>query len=561
MSSLDEVVFRESLIDDRYESIAAKREILWTNDSSGPTYTNGQVVFDCSYITNSGNYIDWSNAWIEVPYQVILTSSGAVSQYVAALKNGYYQIINSLSVELDGKGVVQQTPLSNFFINYKVLSTWSQEELAKYGGILGVAPDGCAFTRGGASGTTVIQGIQNNTIFNNAIMTTGYALANVNSRNNSPDMINSGYLERLQNQTYDYTTAGAYGTTLGVQSQSTLRAIGKPHVTISGSVVTLNLLCTIRLKDVHQFFDAMPLNKSNMRLIINTNGLPNSTNIFTVGAAAGQIDTYSVNPTTGGSLPVMLSSTNAGNPLATLTAAAAIAFRCGINIDSSTSLQTVCRLYAPSYKLNPSYELKMLDEMPIKTVRYNDLLNYNIQNVGGISAGAQLSQNLFSLVSNPQYLVLIPMFTDVGAVVASPALGASLGVKPYNSPFTSEPGTTSPFAALTNIQVFIGGQALYPNPLQYDYENYMEEVSQLNALNGGVVSQLTSGLITNKMWSSGYRYYVFDLRRGSPDSLRAGKSISIQFTNNCQTAIDLFCFCTYQREISVRTEDGMVTLL
>jgi hypothetical protein len=50
-----------------------------------------------------------------------------------ALKNGSWSIINSISVNYDGIEVVQPNNFSNSFISYKVLSTWTTDDVNNFG--------------------------------------------------------------------------------------------------------------------------------------------------------------------------------------------------------------------------------------------------------------------------------------------------------------------------------------------------------------------------------------------------------------------------------------------
>lgn len=565
--SADEVVYRESLFDDRYDNISNDREVLWVNDTTGPQY-NGQIIFDTSLLTNSGKFLDWGNAYLEIPYQVSLNIGttaypGGASAWMFGFKNGYYQIIHSIAVECDGQNVVQQTPYTNMLVNYKVLSTWSQGELQKYGASLGVAPDSPSFrfSTNNPAPSNGMAGYQNNVIYptSDTITTSfaGYTGEFCFGSFASPDLVNEGYKQRLSLTAYN-PTAGYGSVTNVIQSAARAQQCGKSFVSVATGITTLNMVATIRLKDLADFFDKIPLNKSTMRIIINYNSGSYGFAVTTGGAATAAINSGTITQTSGGSFPAMLSSCLVGNPLkgtgaANIATGTAYALQCGVNVAGTNPILSMCRLYCPAYSLNPSYEIKMLDDIPMKTVRYCDILNYNIPNV---ASNSTINQLLFNSVVNPQFLVVIPFLSDsLNQVTGGSAM------KPYQSALCSEPGSTSPFASLSNFNVQVAGLNVFQSYEQYDWEAYMNEVAQLGALNGGMISKLTSGLLSQKLWDGANRYYVVDLRRAKPDSIKMGKSVLLSCQNNTALTLDLFCFVGYEREVALRTEDGKLTQL
>ena len=55
-------------------------------------------------------------------------ANGVENIFAESLKNGYHQLVNSLSVEITNNKVVNVTNYSNMNINYKILSTCSWED-------------------------------------------------------------------------------------------------------------------------------------------------------------------------------------------------------------------------------------------------------------------------------------------------------------------------------------------------------------------------------------------------------------------------------------------------
>ena len=211
------------------------------------------------------------------------------------------------------------------------------------------------------------------------------------------------------------------------------------------------------------------------------------------------------------------------------TADKTLTVACGIGSVTLTgttavhNILTSCRMYVPLYTMNPTYEDQYLSLNPRKEVIYRDIYNYNALNV---SAGASFTTLLTNGITNPKCLVIIPILN--GSTAGN---NANTLFPPHQSPFTSEPATTSPLLAIQNFNVQVSGINLFPQNQTYDFDQFMTELKNANAINGGITTDLTSGLIGEAEFSSGYRYYVADLSRRLPLDDSVPKSIQIIGTN------------------------------
>ena len=68
-------------------------------------------------------------------------TNNSENAFAMSLKNGYHQLINSLSVEITNNQVVNLTNLSNLDINYRLLSSMSGEDLINIGQSIGMNKD------------------------------------------------------------------------------------------------------------------------------------------------------------------------------------------------------------------------------------------------------------------------------------------------------------------------------------------------------------------------------------------------------------------------------------
>jgi len=71
---------------------------------------------------------------------------------------------------------------------------------------------------------------------------------------------------------------------------------------------------------------------------------------------------------------------------------------------------------------------------------------------------------------------------------------------------------------------------MYQYPIQFDYEQYVEEQSQLG-VGGAQLAGQTSGLLTQQLFEQNHRFYTIDLSRRLDSEDGSSKSIQVSFTN------------------------------
>jgi hypothetical protein len=232
-------------------------------------------------------------------------------------------------------------------------------------------------------------------------------------------------------------------------------------------------------------------------------------------------------------------------------AAGTVTFSSGIKSTTQISPTlpiNTCRLYVPGYQLNPLYERQLLETAKIRKVQYYDIYNFNLQGSNAVGSGSSFNAILTNGIVNPKFVVIIPQVTASANGLAN--------LYPYQSPFDSSPHTTMPLASITNFNVQVSGTNVFQQNFNYDFEEFQNELSHLGAINGGLSTGLTSGLIGYNDFQYGYRYYAVDLSRRMPSEDSSPKSILVLGTNNSAKSVDLICFVGYQREISIDMETG-----
>ena len=563
---MDEYSFHTSTQEQDNEFLFSNRQYVYIPDQNNATYSNGQVLFDLASLSNSGRFVDFQQAFATVPLVMNLnltglTTASAENAFACSLKNGFHQLVNSLSVEITNNQVVNLTNLSNLDINFRLLTTASVSDERNFLPSINFAKDNVeSITYQGVS-TANGSGLGE---CNNAIKQSTFSSAS--GYGNSFFNSNNGRLERMRNTSFDPTN----GTQSVYTSTSSLNSSGKNYYKATSTTdCTFYVLATIPLKILHDIFKKIPLTKGMyMRLILNLN-----TQCQSVISLGGTGTTYTGYTTTAlnSVFPCMMSPLATGNGASLAgTSSATLSLGIGKSFQGSTSFShptmSTCRIYAPVYDMTPQAEQQYFSVVPTKKIQYNDILSFS---TFGIASGGQVSQILTNGVSRPRYLLVIPQMAGsvhgsiasaVSSTFTAGTVTSALGT-PMNSPFSSSPATTCPLSAVTNFNVLVSGTNIYQSSYQYGYESFLQEVRGCNSINGGIPLGLSSGLIDQISWENGYRTYFVDLsRRVSQANDDVSRSIQVVFTNSSPVAMDYYYIVAYERELQISTSTGALVI-
>lgn len=573
----DEFLYKETINPSEEVEPMVNKSLYYVLDQNGSSY-NGQILFDTSTLANSGQRLAYSEATMEVPFVLSMqggadiSANGVVNSFVLGLKNGYYQLVDSIQVDYNNTNVVQLQPFTNFYVNYKVMTSMSADDVKKWGPSIGVYPDSAGSYTFSAAAAAGGDGYSNNrdavgVSFDDfkSLASNNLAYAASAISFSGPESTNNGFYTRRRN-----TTAFSGYNAVPTITTTQAATIGKNYQTNNGGagaarIYSWYIIAQIRLKDLSDWFDKIPLVKGAfMRITVNYNSFRNTITTDAVAAAQNSPATATMvlaasgaTALSGRTNPMLIG--NAGfNNSAYLTASTndgALTIACGVArnalLASPTGLPlTQCRLYVPAYTLSPTYELELIRVKPTREIRYNDIYNYNFSNVGG---GHSFNQILTNGIINPKYVIVMGFANTAAGVFANNA-----GLPVYQSPFDSAPGTTTPMAAITQFQVQIAGQNMFMNNVQYDFDEFFNEVSQANSINGGLSTGLSSGLIGQYEWDNGYRYYVCDVSRRLPVEDNVPKSVVVQGINATDVTMDYVCFVVFERKVTIDMITGAI---
>ena len=536
-----------------------KRENVYLIDQNNGSYTNNQIILDCASLSNSGKWCDWADASVVVPLLITMTSatnfSATACDFAVGLKNGFYQVINSINIEYNNTSVVQVSNFTNMYISYKLNTSLSVNDIVTIGNQIGFREDSYQSWIYNA-----VAGSSGNGSCNNLDNFAGLDPAQAYDGTQS----NNGMLLRQLDITF---TNGQNGvdTLLGASWQSVSAQFAKSYTTgvvLSNGVYgkAWNILATIRLKDISDFFAQMPLTRNAyIKMYINLNQSVTTINFDAPVAGLGAMHVASSDVIVYGGItnPLMVASAYTGCGMQPIGALAGVkTFKVSVSVlqtlDSTcptaiakNPMLTSCRLYANLYTMNPMKEEEYLAQRT-KTIRYKDIFQYQFLNV----------QSAFNfLVSNGisrlQEIVICPM---VASTYNGDPTGAT-SFSPIRSPFASEPATCSPLMWVNNFNIQISGINCFINNEQYGYEQFQNELYGVNSINGGLTNGLTSGLISQNAFYNNYGYLVADVARRLPED-NSPKSVQISGTCLSQAKIDLYVFCVFEKSITIDTFSG-----
>ena len=218
---------------------------------------------------------------------------------------------------------------------------------------------------------------------------------------------------------------------------------------------------------------------------------------------------------------------------------------CGIALDGP--LGGSCILNVPAYTFNPVFESSYMSSS-IKKICYTDVYQYQIVNT--VKPGQNFNNLISNGLSNLKSVCVLPFFSATQATDV-------LAMSPYLSPFDpAGAGPTSPLCLFNQFNIQISGQNAIYNSERYAFEQFQNQLYGCNAVNGGMTSGMSSGLIDSKAFESEYCYYYVDVGRMLPVEEAVPKSVNILGLSMSALPIDLFIFCEYGVEISIDVMTG-----
>jgi len=526
------------------------------------SYLSGKVIIDAQNFGNGSDFIDWSNAYIALPYhfKVQLTTSAntTLGKYdpdmLVGAKN--MSLIESIRVEQAGRTIIQESSNLSHLVNFIKHTTTSPNELYRQDSVLGYYPDGSDLTEQ----QTGLWGTYNNS---------NYLFDDVNNApsNKSPAYNEGLYRRQLLlgpgNQFTNFidptngslNESAVFQEVIAGETADTALTANVPY-TLSDQ----HFIAVIKLADLSDYFKKHPLSKCGYKITLTINQasttMISQNNPFSLSSIPNvttkpfdSAANYKPNPTTlyqnstaqTGMLCVGRQCYNA-NVALTQTSICTLTLTSEVDTTDKTRQNGVI-LYTPSYTLSDSAESKLLSQPIINKQPFM----FNSAVYTGLTPANNINLQLFSAITNPRLLVVIPQYASSAQGQASQA-----------SAFNSCPGTTDALS-LTRLQIRVNSKTILPSPTSYSFEQFIQNTSQVLSVNGGL-GPFASGMIDIRKFSSNYRYYAFDLSLLPSDQVDIPQLITFEGLNNSLVPVDLYVYCIYQTSATFDLLKGTVDI-
>ena len=561
----------------------------YVNDiNSGIYSTNGLslVTWDLTSIYNAAGLSDISDLFLAVP--IVMCATVSVGATISApptagyalcsLKSNYQNLIHQIEVTSNGKTINDLQAFVNVYEHFKLLSSLSATDLKTNTVSLNInetldneksAKWNPSVTA--TSGTPAI-GLYNNLPFTSTV-------PGVQTKNQNGNQFNNAIYNRVS-RIADITSNasngffGTQGTTTGsasylmsaTQLASEYKSIYNVTSSAAGGVMYWNDVAIIPLKYICDCIDKLGLVKKmdiGLRVYFNTGSVQST--IVNTNNSAGYgpfVSTFSntcplsINYLTG-------TAANGGFANTTdvlITAGVYIAkapstFGAGTSIGlASASIPShpmpACRAYYSKVTVDPQRMLTYIEENRSKQIIFE---NYLFNQYTNIATSGTFSQLIQSGIKNPIGILIVPMISATQPINVG---GAVLGFSQYASPYDQFPATFSPLS-ITNLQVTLGGVNVLNTSLNYNFENFLEQVSLAETLTSSDIG-ISVGLINQAWWESNKVYWV-DLSRGRQADKETYRNLVVSFNNNSGVILDVMMFTVYLDKIVVDVETGIVT--
>jgi hypothetical protein len=203
-------------------------------------------------------------------------------------------------------------------------------------------------------------------------------------------------------------------------------------------------------------------------------------------------------------------------------------------------------LWVPSLTLSDKDEAKLLSQPIIHRTPF--MVNSSVyQNQG---AGSPINLQLFNAISNPRAVIVIPQYAS------------SVQTQPSQcSPVNPCPGVTDPLS-LSRIQLRLNTKPILPAPINYGWNAFVQNTSQLFTANGGLGSTgaISTGMVNLSKFMNNYRYYAFDVSLTSADQRDVPQMITFEAFNNSAVVIDLYVYVLYEQDATWNIQNATVQI-
>lgn len=538
-----------------------EKEVVEINDSQQGGYTGGQITYDLKPI-QSGDYLDTCASYVVIPVTVTVVTKGtttasqmatgndAAKRYCAGIKGGDFNIINGMSVVMDGNTVVPLINLSNIHMNFKLINELDDTALKTLGESFGYFPD---------TPTSITWSDSYGEINNNVVA------GGVGTNITESGLVNEGLFRRNRAKFF-YPTGYTRGDSANQMRLNTL-TINQNNTTFT-TTLTYTFFCTIQLPVLHDFFRKLPIGRGyNMQITLSTH-LPSSFGFTATGDATNPTTTYFsgsafTSVTNYGFQPFMLatpmgSANTLVYPMAMASATTAattclvsITGSIGTQANSGSTQMSSSTMYLAMVRPIASVEAKLIAH-PKRMVRYTDILQMQPSALQNVVSGGNVWAEIITNIGSVRSILIVPHIP--------PLANGSSKVDSLASAMTSAGSTTAVQSYMYQLQVRQSGRNVWNRDGQYVTNEYLRLSLGNHATNGNGYMGTTSGLYGELGYRTGNGYQWINLARKPEGVDKLAVSLSITFQNLSSLTLSYLIFVEYEKEFEVNTVTGKLTI-
>ncbi|EGZ27797.1 hypothetical protein PHYSODRAFT_476974 [Phytophthora sojae] len=535
----DQYLYQSSLKSDPEIKVSSGKRVPFVIDLNQGSYQNGVITIDATaQLNGSEGFASLRDAYIMLPYKVSM-KNGATGQtlpanrFCATLKCGNWNVIDSLSLELNGKTIVSMADYKLFWNNVRAQTGYSPQYVEKHGAESFLFPD-AAQSVSYSSGTNSLNGdgYSNTAAFSSTFTTSTPA--------GGATIANDGLVKRLLSNpptagvdfSSTWPSVGGAAASTTIANQTARGAFVAGAATANAIMGTWNYMLKIKLSDLHPIFKELDLMANpQIRLRFRVN---QGTSTIAVDSTKGMSLT-STTLASGNVCPVMVAASSSGNPMAGVLAASAgfsISWGAVVNaleptIDGTYMPFTTARLYVPFVRYNDCYAQWFYQRAGIGKQSTQHNASFDLQ--------------LSASVKNAKYVVVLPFAEQTGNF-------ASATVQEFQSPFDSSPWTLHPGSSIRNFNVRIGSTQVFDISHDYDFHHFHNELAKISSINGDLTPELVNGLLDYQTWSLTNRVLIADVSRLTERDVP--QAIQIQGTNAGCQGVNLLVLLISEQELT-----------
>ncbi|KAL3666394.1 hypothetical protein V7S43_008645 [Phytophthora oleae] len=176
----DQYLYQSSLQSDPEIKVSSGKRVPFVIDLNQGSYQNDVITIDATaQLNGSEGFACLRDAYIMLPYKVSMKNgataqTAAANRFCATLKCGNWNVIDSMSLELNGKTIVSMADYKLFWNNIRAQTSYSPQYVEKHGAESFLYPDAAqSALYSSATSSTTGDGYTNTTAFSSSFATTG----------------------------------------------------------------------------------------------------------------------------------------------------------------------------------------------------------------------------------------------------------------------------------------------------------------------------------------------------------------------------------------------------